>query len=45
MKFISSEGGVGGRVLLLREGCETDYNYKGRVGGGCNGKHYWLMEL
>ena len=28
MKSISSEGGVGGRVLLLREGCETDYYYK-----------------
>ena len=22
MEFISTEGGVGGRVLLLREGCE-----------------------
>ena len=32
MKSISSEGGVGGRVLLLREGCETDYYYKGRGG-------------
>ena len=24
---IITEGGVGGRVLLLREGCETDYYY------------------
>ena len=32
MKSISSEGGVGGRVLLLREGCETDYYYAGRGG-------------
>ena len=27
MKSISTEGGVGGRVLLLKEGCETDYYY------------------
>ena len=39
MKSISTEGGVGGRVLLLREGYETDYYYAGRVGGGCNSKH------
>ena len=45
MKSISTEGGVGGRVLLLREGFEKDYYYAGRVGGGCNSKHYWLMEL
>ena len=30
MKFISTEGGVGGRVLLPREGCETDYYNAGR---------------
>ena len=30
MKSISTEGGVGGRVLLLREGCETDYYYPER---------------
>ena len=29
---ISSKGGVGGGVLLLREGCETDYYYAGRDG-------------
>ena len=56
MKSISTKGGVGGGVLLLREGCETDNYYSGRgvrrtittqggVRGGCNGKHYWLMEL
>ena len=30
MKAISTKGGVGGGVLLLREGCETDYYYAGR---------------
>ena len=29
---ISTEGGVGGRVLLPREGRETDYYYTGRGG-------------
>ena len=32
MKSISIEGEVGARVLLLREGCETDYYYAGRGG-------------
>ena len=32
MKSISTRGGVGGRVLLLRERCETDYHYAGRGG-------------
>ena len=32
MKSISTEGGVGGRVLLLRDGCETDYSYAGKGG-------------
>ena len=32
MKSVSIEGRVGGRVLLLREGCETDYYYAGRGG-------------
>ena len=32
MKSISTEGGVGDRVLLLREGRETDYYYAGRGG-------------
>ena len=32
MKYISTKGGVGGGVLLLREGCETDYYYAGRDG-------------
>ena len=27
---ISTEGGVGGGVLLLREGCETDNYYAGK---------------
>ena len=34
MKSISTEGGVGGRVLLLREGWEMDYYYAGRVESG-----------
>ena len=29
MQSISTEGGAGGKVLLVREGCETDYNYAG----------------
>ena len=32
MKSISTEGGVGDRVLLPREGRETDYYYAGRGG-------------
>ena len=30
MKSISTEGGVGDRVLVLREGRKTDYYYAGR---------------
>ena len=33
MKSISSKGGVGGGVLLIREGCETDFYYADRRGG------------
>ena len=32
MKSFSTEGGVGGRLLLLRDGCETDYSYSGMGG-------------
>ena len=32
MQSISTEGGVGGRMLLLREGSETDNYYAGRGG-------------
>ena len=32
MQSISAEGGVGGRVLLLWEGLETEYYYAGRGG-------------
>ena len=32
MKSFSTEGGVGDRVLLPREGRETDYYYAGRGG-------------
>ena len=32
MKSISTEGGVGGRVLLTREGRKKDYFYAGRGG-------------
>ena len=53
---ISTQGGVGCSLLVLREGWEAECYYLGRdkrrtmttqggVGGGCNGKHYWLMEL
>ena len=47
---------MGGNLLALREGWEAEFYYSGRgvrrtittqggVGGGCNSKHYWLMEL
>ena len=39
MQSISTEGGVGGKVLLVREGCETDYYYAVGVGDG------WLVKL
>ena len=32
MKSIGTEGGVGGGVSLLREGCEADYYYARRGG-------------
>ena len=32
MQSISTEGGVGGKELLVREGCETDYYYARRGG-------------
>ena len=32
MKSISIKGRAGGGVLLLREGCETDYYYAERGG-------------
>ena len=38
MKSISTKGGVGGGVLLLREGCETDLTPSGSD-GSCNRKH------
>ena len=48
---ISSQGGVGCSLLVLREGWKVRYYYsgrgerrtittQGRVGGGCNGKRY-----
>ena len=48
---IITEGGVGGSLSVLREGWEAECYYsgrgvrrtittQGRVGGGCNGKHY-----
>ena len=47
---------MGWSLSVLREGWETECYYSGRgerrtittqegVGGGCNSKHYWLMEL
>ena len=50
---ISTQGGVGCSLLVLRE-AECYYSGKGErrtiarqgeVGGGCNSKHYLLMEL
>ena len=42
MKSISTEGGVGDRVLLPREGDRRTITTQGRVGGGCYRKHYWF---
>ena len=53
---INTQGGVGCSLLVLREGWEAECYYSGRgerrtiarqgeVGGGCNSKHYLLMEL
>ena len=42
MKSISTEGGVGDRVLLPREGERRTITTQGGVGGGCYGKHYWF---
>ena len=48
---------MGCSLLVLREGWEAECYNSGRgerrtitvtqggVGGGCNSKHYWLMEL
>lgn len=45
MQSISTEAGVGGTVLYLERGeRHTITMYRG-VGGGCNNKCYWLMEL
>ena len=43
MKSISTEGGMGGRLLLPIE--RRTIITQGGVGSGCNSKHYWLMEL
>ena len=40
MKSISTEGGMGGRLLLPIERRTIITQ-----GSGCNSKHYWLMEL
>ena len=53
---ISIQGGVGCSLLVLREGWKAECYYSGRgerrtiarqgeVRGGCNSKHYLLMEL
>ena len=54
--IISTQGGMGCSLLVLREGWKAECYYSGRgerrtiarqgeVGGGCNSKHYLLMEL
>ena len=54
--IISSQGGMGWSLSVLREGWEAECYYSGRgerrtittqrvIGGGCNGKHYWSIEL
>ena len=53
---ISTQGGVGCSLLVLREGWKAECYYSGRgerrtiarqgeVGGGCYSKHYLLMKL
>ena len=53
---ISTQGGVGCSLLVLREGWKAECYYSGRgerrtiarqgeVGDGCKSKHYLLMEL
>ena len=42
MKSISTEGGVGDRVLLPREGERRTITTQEGVGGGCYRKHYWF---
>ena len=54
--IISSQGGMGWSLSVLREGWEAECYYSGRgerrtittqrvIGGGCNSKHYWSIEL
>ena len=54
--IISTQGGMGCSLLVLREGWKAECYYSGRgerrtisrqgeVGGGCNSKHFLLMEL
>ena len=43
MQSISIEGGVGGRVLGRGE--RRTITTQRWIGGGCNSKHYWSMEL
>ena len=53
MYTISTQGGVGCSLSVLREGWEAGCYYPGRgdrrtittqegVGGGCNSKHFWF---
>ena len=53
---ITTKGGLGWNLSVLSEGREAECYYSGRderrtittqggVEGGCNSKHYWLMEL
>ena len=53
---ISTQGGVGCSLSVLREGWEAECYHSGRgerrtittqgeVGGSCNSKHFWLIEF
>ena len=37
--------GGGSTPLVLREGKKRNITIQGGLEGGCNSKHYWLMEL
>ena len=43
MQSISIQGGMVGRLLLLREGWRTNYSTQGGVGGLCMSNYYFLL--
>ena len=43
MQSINIQGGMVGRLLLLREGWRTNYSTQGGVGGLCMSNYYFLL--